>query len=40
MFTADYARNLDEDDLDERIEYAVKNNRRDDGATMRIYRWI
>lgn len=37
MFTSDDARNSDNNDLDERIKYAVKNNRSGNGATIRIY---
>lgn len=37
MFTADDARKGNEDELDERIEYAVRNNRNGNGAHMRIY---
>jgi hypothetical protein len=37
MFTASDARRAVGDDLDERIAYAVRNNRSGDGAYMRIY---
>ncbi len=37
MYTADDARRGNQDDLDERIEYAVRNFRQGNGATMRIY---
>lgn len=37
MFTADHARRGNEDELDGRIEYAVKNNRHGNGAYIRIY---
>ncbi|QIG69757.1 hypothetical protein EVB81_188 [Rhizobium phage RHph_I46] len=37
MFTADDARRGNEDDLDERIEYAVRNRRHGNGAYLRIY---
>jgi hypothetical protein len=37
MFTADMARKGNDDDLDERIAYAVKNFRQGNGAYMRIY---
>ena len=37
MFTADDAYNSVGDDLDERIEYAVLNNRQGNGATIRVY---
>ncbi|QGZ14043.1 hypothetical protein PP939_gp206 [Rhizobium phage RL38J1] len=37
MFTANDARKGNEDELDERIEYAVRNNRHGNGAYIRIY---
>ncbi|QIG68126.1 hypothetical protein EVB55_191 [Rhizobium phage RHph_Y68] len=37
MFTADDARRSDQNDLDERIEYAVRNRREGNGAYIRIY---
>lgn len=41
MYTADDAREgnkeRDQADLDERIEYAVRNNRCGNGATIRVY---
>lgn len=37
MFTADDAREGNEDELDERIEYACRNHRHGDGAYIRVY---
>jgi len=37
MFTADDARKGNEDELDDRIAYAVRNNRQGYGAYMRVY---
>lgn len=37
MYTANDARNADNDDLDQRIEYAVKHFREGNGASLRIY---
>jgi hypothetical protein len=37
MFTADDARKGNADELDERIAYAVRNNRHGNGAYLRIY---
>lgn len=37
MFTANDARKGNEDELDERIEYAVRNNQTGNGATIRVY---
>jgi hypothetical protein len=37
MYTADDARQGNDDELDSRIEYAVRNNRHGNGAYMRIY---
>lgn len=37
MFTAQDAKALQQNDLDERIEYAVKHRRQDDGAYLRVY---
>ncbi len=37
MYTASHARQGRQDDLDERIEYAVNNHRDGDGAYMRVY---
>lgn len=37
MFTAAHARAAVGDDLDERIAYAVRDNRSGDGASLRVY---
>ncbi|CAM3519470.1 hypothetical protein G6L26_007555 [Agrobacterium radiobacter] len=37
MFTADDARKGNEDELDDRIAYAVRNNKQGNGAYLRIY---
>ncbi|MGQ4813073.1 hypothetical protein ACCZ74_12335 [Agrobacterium vitis] len=37
MFTANDARRGNEDELDDRIAYAVRNNKHGNGAYIRIY---
>lgn len=37
MYTADDVRSRDQDDLDERIQYAVENYRSGNGTHMRFY---
>ena len=37
MFTADDARRGNDDELDERIAHAVRNNKHGNGAYLRVY---